>query len=124
MVKKILVVDDEPDIRKTLKTILRKEGYTVITAINGEDGLKKWKEKKPDLILLDIMMEGKDGIQTLEEIRESKKETKVIMITAVDQEQTVKKTLKLNAKGFILKPFNISKVLKKVKEVLNKPRSS
>ena len=65
------------------------------------------------------MMERKDGIQTLKEIRESDEEIKVIMITGVDQEQTVKKTLKLGADGFILKPFNISKILKKVREVLN-----
>ena len=124
MVGKILVVDDESDVRETMKTILEKEGYAVVTAIDGDDGLEKWEKEKPDLILLDIMMEKKDGIQTLEEIRESSEEAKVIMITGVDQEQAVKKTLKLRANGFILKPFDIPKILKKISEVLSESKSS
>ena len=58
MGKTILVVDDEPDIRTTVKTVLEKEGYTVVTAVDGDDGLKKFQENKPALVLLDIMMPG------------------------------------------------------------------
>ena len=58
MAKKIMVVDDEPDIRATVKTVLEKNGYKVVTAVDGDDCLKKLKKEKPDLILMDIMMPG------------------------------------------------------------------
>ena len=72
MAKKIMVVDDEADIRSSVKTILEKEGYEVITAVNGDDCLKKLEKGKPDLILLDIMMPGTPVREIVKKIKEVK----------------------------------------------------
>ena len=116
---KILIGDDSAFMRKILKNILTKEGYTDISeASNGEEIVEKFKKEKPNLVLLDIIMERKDGIETLKEITKIDKNAKVIMVSAVGQDQMVKEAVTLGAEDYIVKPFNTSKVVSAVKKCI------
>ena len=88
MRKKILIVDDDPDVVLYLSTVLGDHGYSTIDAPNGRDGLKKMKSERPDLVLLDLMMPLKSGIAMLADIKEDEdlREIPVIMITGVSGE--------------------------------------
>ncbi|HLC87165.1 MAG TPA: response regulator [Candidatus Nanoarchaeia archaeon] len=117
MAKKIMVVDDEPDNRKTIKTILEKEGYVVITAVNGDDCLNKIKEgEKPDLILMDIMMPG----TPVREIVPKLKNIKVVYLSVVRISEAEKEELlkSKNVIGFIQKPFDLDELIRNVKKFL------
>jgi len=119
MMAKILIADDSAFMRKILMNILNKAGYSeVIEATNGEETVDKYKSEKPALILLDIIMEKKDGIEVLKEIKASDKNVKIVMVSAVGQEQMVKEALNFGAEDFVVKPFNASKVEQTVKKVL------
>ncbi len=104
---RILAVDDEIEICAFLKLYLTKKGYEVFTAHNGEDAVKIVKEERPHVVLLDIMMPGMNGIETLKQIKEADKEVGVIMITAVKDEETAKEALKIGAYDYITKPMNL-----------------
>lgn len=104
--KKILVVEDEPDARTFFVDILSMEGYDVSSAVDGIDALAKAGAEKYDLILLDIVMPNKDGLDTLEELKADK--TKygdpiVVMLTNISGDAAVEKAMELGAKGFKLK---------------------
>ncbi len=115
MVKKILVVDDDGDIRDSVKIILSKNGYKVITAVDGDDGLKKCEKEKPDLVLLDIMMPG----TPIREIVPKMKNTKIVYLSVVRVSEAEKENLlSLNVKGFIQKPFDIKELVKKIKKII------
>lgn len=116
MAKKILVVDDEDDNRTTVKTILKKEGYEVITAINGDDALKKWTAEKPDLILMDIMMPG----TPVKEIIPKMVGSKIVYLSVVRTSEAEKEDLMAskNVIDFIQKPFDIKDLINTVKKVL------
>jgi DNA-binding response OmpR family regulator len=116
MTKKILVVDDEPDVRETVKVVLEKNGYRVMTAINGDDGLKKWQKEKPDLVLMDIMMPG----TPVKEIIPKMKGTKVAYLSVVRMSEAEKENLmkSSNIVEFIQKPFDIKELARKVKELV------
>ena len=105
--KKILVVDDEKVIGDALSKFLTKKGYYVMIARSGEEALEKVKEEMPHLILLDIMMPGMSGIETLKRIKEINKEVVVVMITAVNEDDIGRKCLELGAYDYIIKPLNI-----------------
>ena len=102
----LLIIDDENTNLKFLAHILGSE-YTLLTAINGSSGIEKAKEYKPDLILLDILMPGMDGYQTLAEIKkiEEIKKIPVIFITGLDSDEDEEKGLSLDAADYIIKPF-------------------
>ena len=110
--KTIMVVDDEPDNRETVRTVLEKNGYKVVTAVNGDDCLKKLSKQKVDLILLDIMMPG----MPTKEIVAGIKGTKVVYLTAVGMSEAEKENLLKvkNVFGLIRKPFDINDLLKEV----------
>lgn len=116
MVKKILVVDDEPDIRSTVKTVLEKNGYKVVTAVNGDDGLKKWQAEKPNLILLDIMMPG----TPVREIVPKMKGAKIAYLSVVRTSEAEKEDLmkSKNIVDFIQKPFDINELVRRVKKLI------
>ncbi len=118
MAKKILIVDDEADIRNTVKTILEKNGYEVVTAINGDDGFKKWKSEKPDLVLMDIMMPG----TPVKDVIPKMKGAKVVYISVVRTSEAEREDLmkSSNIKGFIQKPFDINNLVKQVKKFVGK----
>lgn len=116
MVKKILVVDDEPDIRDTVKMVLEKNGFKVVTAVNGDDGLAKWKKEKPDFVLMDIMMPG----TPVREIVPQMKGAKIAYLSVVRTSEAEKEELMAskNIVDFIQKPFDIDELVKRVKKLV------
>ncbi|MEI6731178.1 MAG: response regulator [archaeon] len=114
--KKILVVDDEPDVRNTIKTVLEKNGFKVVTAVNGDDGLAKWKKEKPALVLMDIMMPG----TPVRDIIPQMKGTKVAYLSVVRTSEAEKEDLmkSKNIVDFIQKPFDINELLERVKKLV------
>ena len=115
----ILVVDDEELIRKLLHALLSLEGYRVITASGGIVALQLLEEKKPDLVLLDIMMPGLDGFQVLRLIRE-RSNVPVIMLTAKREDFTVRDTLALGADDYVRKPFPPKELLARIRAKLRR----
>lgn len=104
--KKILVVEDEPDARTMFVDLLSMEGYEVSSAVDGVDALAKVAAEKYDLVLLDIVMPNKDGLEVLEEIMSDKEKYNnpiVIMLTNISGDAAVEKAMELGAKGFKLK---------------------
>ena len=104
---KILVVDDEIEVVRLLKDFLTSKDYEVYTALNGADALALVKEVKPDIVLLDIMMPGMGGIDTLKEIKKIDPTTAIIMVTAIIDEELANRAVKLGAFDYITKPINI-----------------
>ena len=104
---RILVVDDEPDAVELLRDFLTGKGYEVSTAASGEEALKKVKKERPHLILLDIRMPGMNGLEVLRRVRQIDQEVGVIIVTAVNEEDTGREALKLGAFDFIVKPLNL-----------------
>ncbi len=104
---KVLVVDDEIEVVQLLKDFLTSKGYEVYTALNGAEALALVKEVKPDIVLLDIIMPGMGGIDTLKEIKKIDPTTAVIMVTAVIDEELANRAVKLGAFDYITKPINI-----------------
>ena len=118
--KKILLVDDEIQLADMVKMRLEANNYDVITASGGIEGLEKAEKDDPDLILLDILMPGMDGYQTLEKLKENS-ETKsipVIMLTAKGQADDLTRSVSLGAIDYVVKPFSPVKLLEKIKRAL------
>ena len=109
----ILVCDDDKEIVKAIEIYLVKENYNVLKAYNGEECLKILKENKVHLIILDIMMPKKDGIETIEEIRKSKT-IPVIMLSAKSEDEDKIKGLNLGADDYVTKPFNPLELIARV----------
>jgi len=103
---KVLIVDDNEEIRHLIRIILESKGHTVAgEAGEGTSALKAFKELRPDIVLLDIIMPGKSGIEVLEEIRNIDPEARVVMVTAVEQDRVNRQLMLLGAAGIIYKPF-------------------
>ena len=116
---KILIVDDAAFMRMMIKDILSKNGYEVVgEAENGAVAVNKYAEVKPDLVLMDITMPEKDGIQALKEIRSNDANAKVIMCSAMGQQAMVIEAIQSGAKDFIVKPFQADRVIEAVKKVI------
>lgn len=117
MIKKILLVDDEPDFRTVFKAILENKEYKVVTASNADDGLKIAIEEKPDLILLDILMPDKDGIAALKELKsmDTTKNIPVVMLTVKGDIKSRDESLKLGARDYILKTFDADAIMTNIK---------
>lgn len=115
----ILVVDDEKAIVDILEFNLKREGYEIVKAYNGEDGIIAFREKKPDLILLDIMMPKKDGLQVCKEIR-NESNVPIIMLTAKAEEVDKVIGLEFGADDYVTKPFSVREVLARVKANLRR----
>jgi two-component system nitrogen regulation response regulator NtrX len=120
--EKILVVDDEEGIRNALTGILKDEGFSVDTAISGEQCLKLVNKKKYDIILLDVWLPKIDGIQTLDKIKQENIESTVIMISGHGTIETAVKATKLGAYDFIEKPLSMEKTLLAIKNALHQRR--
>jgi DNA-binding NtrC family response regulator len=103
--RKLLIVDDETDICDFVKNFFQERGYSVSTALNGEDALAIVKSDPPELILLDIKMNGMDGIATLKHIRDINKSLKVIMVTANEDQDKMDEACRLGACEYITKPL-------------------
>jgi two-component system, OmpR family, alkaline phosphatase synthesis response regulator PhoP len=122
MVKKVLIVDDEPELLDFAATRVKSFGYDVITAVDGENALTILKKTIPDLILLDVMMPGRDGYEICNEIKSDPRLSKIpiILFTAKPQQ---KERLKSNyefiaADDYILKPYEPEDLLEKIKKFI------
>jgi len=104
--KSVLIIDDDPLIRKTLSGHLSKQGFEVHVAEEGEEGVRKFREHGPDVVLLDVRLPGIDGIEVLRQIRDLSKKTYVLMMTAYDDMRTTVEAIKLGAFEYLVKPLN------------------
>jgi len=103
--RKLLVVDDEQDICDFVKNFFQERGYEVLTSLSGEDALEAIKKDKPDLVLLDIKMKGMDGIAALKHIKDMDRSIKVVMVTALEDQDKMNEACKLGACEYITKPL-------------------
>lgn len=118
--KKILIVDDEPSMREILKEILLENNFETIQAKNGQEALEKYKELKPDLVTLDLIMPGTDGWQTLENILAHDPKAKVIMVTAMYKPEHIEEMYEAGAKGYVTKPYHEEHFISVINKVLSK----
>jgi len=121
MDKKILFVEDEPNLQKAISEILVQEGYKVFGAADGEEGLKVAQKEKPDLILLDLILPKKDGFEVLKELKadEKMKSIPVIVLTNLEGVGDVEKALTLGATTYLVKAnYELEDVLKTIKSQL------
>lgn len=118
--KKILIVDDEPNIVMSLEYTFKKSGYEVFIARDGKEALDIAKANFPDLVILDIMMPMVDGYATLEQIKkdDNLKHTKVVFLSAKNKESDIGKGMSLGADAYLTKPFSIKKIVERVAELL------
>lgn len=119
--KKILIVDDEPNIIMSLDYALQKNGFQVFIARNGSEALTIANNEIPNLILMDIMMPDMDGYQTFEQLKTNEKlqQTKLIFLSAKNKPTDIDKGLQMGASAYITKPFSIKKIIKIINEELN-----
>jgi len=119
--KKILFIEDESALQKTFGELLRQEGYEVVSALDGEIGLKLVKEKNPDLVLLDLILPKVNGFDVLKKIKEDK-ETKnipVIVLTNLEEIEDVNKVIELGATTYLVKAnYSLTELLEKIKKTL------
>ena len=120
MKEKILIIEDEEDLVKGLKLNLQDEGYEVKYAFNGKEGLEKALKEKPDLILLDIMLPGMNGLEICKELRQNKMDIPILMLTARGEEIDKVIGLEMGADDYISKPFSIRELLARVKAHLRR----
>ncbi|MBZ9572725.1 response regulator [Patescibacteria group bacterium] len=119
--KKILFVEDESALQKTFGDILKRENYEVVSALDGELGLKLAKSEKPDLILLDLILPKMDGFGVLEKLKEDQetKEIPVIILTNIGRMEEISRALELGAKTYLVKAnYTLQEVVEKVKKAL------
>lgn len=114
----ILVIDDQPGIRRLLAEVLQEDGYDVAVAANGQEALQKVKEITPSLILMDMKMPGMDGLETFRELKKIGKAERVVMMTAYGELELVKEALSLGAYKYITKPFDINVIKTTIKEAI------
>jgi two-component system response regulator MprA len=118
--EKIMVIDDDDKITSMLKRALSFEGFTVATAANGYDGLKRILELEPDLVILDVMMPQVDGWEVVRRLRDGGVETPVLMLTAKDEVSDRVKGLDLGADDYLVKPFALEELLARVRVLLRR----
>ena len=119
MPKKILIVEDEANIRELLRLYLEREGYTVLEAENGVEGIKKWKSDKPDMLLLDVMMPVMDGWAVCREIR-AESDVPIIMLTAKGETADRVSGLEMGADDYIVKTLEMPEVIARVRAVFRR----
>ncbi len=120
MSKKILIVDDEPNIVISLEFLMKKEGFQIAVAGDGEEALAKVASFAPDLLLLDVMMPKKSGFEVCEALRADPANSalKIVMLTAKGRETEVAKGLAIGADAYVTKPFSTKDLVVRVKELL------
>ena len=120
MSRKILVADDEPNIVISIEYLMKREGYTVLVARDGQEALDMIARDRPDLVLLDVMMPKKSGFEVCQAVRASEElqSTKILMLTAKGRDTDVAKGLALGADAYMTKPFSTRELVQKVAEML------
>ncbi|MCB9877310.1 MAG: response regulator transcription factor [Planctomycetes bacterium] len=119
----ILIIEDEPDLRAGLQHNLELEGFKVLAAANGKEGLRKAREGQAALVLLDLMLPEMSGIEVLQHLRETGHETPVIIISAKGQDRDKVQGLELGADDYLTKPFGLSELLARIRAVLRRTKS-
>lgn len=114
----ILLIDDEEILRKTLSDDLEEEGFNVTTATNGEEGLEEFKSKHPDLVIVDLIMEGMNGIQVSREIKKLQPDAPVMILTGHGTLESAIDALQLKVQDYILKPVKRDELLSKINSCL------
>ncbi|MBT9476716.1 response regulator [Polaromonas sp.] len=122
MRQKILIADDEPNIVISLEYLMKREGYTVLVARDGQEALDTIARERPDLVLLDVMMPKKNGFEVCQAVRanEELQATKILMLTAKGRDTDLAKGLALGANAYMTKPFSTRELVQKVAEMLGK----
>ena len=115
----VLVVDDTEFMVKVLEDIFVGDGFDVVTAASGEEALRLYEEHLPDLVTMDVVMPGMDGIVALQRLCEIDPAAKVLMVSAVGLEAKVMEAFRLGARNYVLKPFERDKVLAAARKVLD-----
>ena len=115
---KILIIDDETDLRDLIKDVLEEEGYEVFCASNGADGILLNETINPDLIVLDLRMPGMDGIETLQNIRKNDDKVIVVILTGYGCPDTIRDAVNLNVSEYLSKPFENRELLSIIGRVL------
>ncbi len=116
---KILIVDDAAFMRMMLSDILVEKGYNIVgEAGDGEEALRQYKELKPDLVTMDIVMPEVGGIESIKEILKIDPEAKILVVSALGQQALLKEALEAGAKGFVVKPFKPEKVIEEIENIL------
>ena len=121
MDRKILIVEDDKFLRELIAQKLTKEGYAIVEAIDGEEGIKKTKEEKPDLILLDLILPGADGFEVLSQIKADPELSPIpiIILSNLGQKEDIEKGLKLGAEDYLIKAhFTPGEIIEKIKSIL------
>lgn len=118
--KKILIVEDEPNVRNFVKVYLEFEGYQVVEAKNGKEGLDQVKAEQPDLVVTDIMMPEMDGVTFYKTLRqdEKTKNLPVIVLTVKDEFEDIKYAYLIGVDEYVTKPFDPQQLVRKIKEIL------
>jgi len=121
MTKRILIVDDEPNIVVSLEFLMKREGFEVAVAGDGEAALKSVEEKTPDLVLLDIMLPKKNGFEVCQTIRANPawQGVKIVMLTAKGRDTEVAKGTALGADAYMTKPFSTKDMIAQVRQMLD-----
>jgi DNA-binding response OmpR family regulator len=117
---RILVIEDEPDLRAGLQHNLELEGFRIDTAADGREGLRQAREGQPTLILLDLMLPGMPGLEVLRNLREAGQETPIIIVSAKGQDRDKVQGLELGADDYLTKPFGLSELLARIRAVLRR----
>jgi DNA-binding response OmpR family regulator len=120
MSQKILIADDEPNILISLEFLMKREGYEVVVARDGQEAMDAIERERPALVLLDVMMPIKTGFDVCHEVRASEhlRETRILMLTAKGRDTDVAKGLALGANAYMTKPFSTRELVQKVREML------
>lgn len=121
MKQKILIADDEPNIVISLEFLLKREGYTVLIARDGQEAIDSIVREQPDLVLLDVMMPKKTGFEVCQEVRanESLQAIKILMLTAKGRDTDMAKGAALGADAYMTKPFSTRELVQKVAQMLS-----
>ena len=116
---KILLVDDSTYVRTVLGSIITEAGFEVVSeAADGEEAIRKYMNLKPDLVLMDVIMEPMNGMEATKAILDKDPEAKILMVTVLEDRGLFADLMKIGAKGYIMKPFSKDKIAKKIKEIM------
>lgn len=115
---KVLVVDDAQFMRMRAVKLLTQNGYECVEAANGVEAVQKYKEEKPDGVMMDITMPDMDGLEALKQLRKIDPSAKVTMVTAMGQQSIVMEAIKAGARDFVVKPFDPNRVLNAIQKMI------
>ncbi len=121
--KKILIADDEPNIVISLEYLMKREGFEVLIARDGEEALALIEHEAPDLVLLDAMMPKKTGFDVLQAVRQKRSALKIIMLTAKGRDTDMEKGRALGADDYMVKPFSTRELVERVRRLLDQTES-